>query len=405
MLRYAAFVLPLMLAALVAPAARASDGDVERARVLDQQGVRAYREERYNDAIRFFEEARKLGGPPSEVWNIAKCHVRLDEPEEAAKSIEEYLGQKGLTPADRAEAEQQLREIQHRHSTLTVETSPAGATVYLEGHRWAGVTPATLDIPPGEHKVTIEQAGYDSYERPVTAKYGRAIILEARLSKNDRAPSTATPVATRATTETAGTPAHGGGRTHLFVVDGEIGVTLPQYGAVGGSASGIGFLHAGYVVVDDPRYIVTLGVRAMLTEDGWSNTQNLPNTAANCGSSIPSDESATAFSLFFDGGAAWRASPRWRLGGDLGLGIATYGLGEAGGDVFVGTCRPSPGVKPAAHLGLEASYALSRELRLLFTPFYLEAQPAFDGTRSAPKDAASMWLRLGAAAGLAFDLF
>src|SRR5271168_4493569 len=90
---------------LVPLPALASDQDLARARVLDQQGVRAYREERYNDAIRYFEEARKLGGPPSEIWNIAKCHVRMDEPEEGAKYIEEYLSQKGLSAADRTGAE------------------------------------------------------------------------------------------------------------------------------------------------------------------------------------------------------------------------------------------------------------------------------------------------------------
>jgi Flp pilus assembly protein TadD len=51
--------------------APASD-DLDRARALDQQGVRAFREARYNDAIRYFEEALKLGGPSSELWNSAK---------------------------------------------------------------------------------------------------------------------------------------------------------------------------------------------------------------------------------------------------------------------------------------------------------------------------------------------
>src|ERR1700722_4044466 len=92
---------------LVAASGAAADQDLARARVLDQQGVRAYREERYNDAIRFFEEARKLGGPATEIWNIAKCHVRMDEPEEATKYLEEYLELKGLSPGERGDAEQQ----------------------------------------------------------------------------------------------------------------------------------------------------------------------------------------------------------------------------------------------------------------------------------------------------------
>jgi hypothetical protein len=385
------------VSALAAPG-----GDVARARTLDQQGVRAYREERYNDAIRFFEEARRLGGPPSEIWNVAKCHVRLDEPEEAAKSIEEYLALRGLSPADRVEADQQLRELQHRHSTLTVTSSPPGASVYLEGHRWAGVTPATIDVPPGEHKVTVEQAGYEPSERSITAKYGRAVIVDAPLERSSSAPSVVPPPAPRA----AEVPAVGARRAqpHRLVLGAAIGVELPRFGSVGGGAAAAAFLSAAYVAVDASRLVVTLGARASLVGDTWGNTIGAPSTATNCGAAIPTEESATAFSAFLDGGAAWRATPRWRLGGDLGLGIATYAISEGGGDLFVPTCRPSPGVKPVLRLGLEASYSISRELRLVLAPFMLEVQPAFDGARSTPKDASGAWLRFAAGLGLAFDL-
>jgi hypothetical protein len=407
------FSAPVALAALL-PALALADRDLARARVLDQQGVRAYREERYNDAIRFFEEARKVGGPPSEIWNIAKCHVRMDEPEDAAKYIEEYLDQKGLSPGDRAEAEQQLREIQHRHSTLTVASSPPGATVYLEGHHWAGVTPATIDIAPGDHKVTIELAGHDPVDRSITAKFGRAVIVDARLSKNDSAPSgggapvthpsgsgSGSGVASGSGDAAARAPSH----PHRLVLAAQVGVTVPRFGSIGGSAAPAGYLEAAYVAIGEPGGVVTVGVAAMITGDSWSNQSGLPNTNANCSSAISDSGSATAVSAFLQGGGAWRASPRWRLGGDIGLGIATYSIGEAGRDVFLPTCRPSPGVKPAVHLDAVASYSFSRELRLLLSPIVLELQPAFDGASSGPRDATGLWLRFGAAAGLAFDLF
>jgi len=391
----------LAVLATQAPALGASAADLSRARTLDQQGVRAYREERYNDAIRFFEEARRLGGPPSEVWNIAKCHVRLDDPEEAAKVIEEYLELKGLSPGDRLEAEQQLHELQHRHSTLTVASSPAGATVFLEGHRWAGVTPATIDVPPGEHRVTIEEAGYDPVERSVEARWGRAVIVDVKLSRNEGA--AAGPSAAARPAEATPAPRRRGS-PHRLTLGAELGVTVPRFGSIGGSVAPVGFLSAGYVAVDAPRLVVTVGARATLTFDSWANTINAPDAPPNCGAPIATDESATAFSAFLDGAAAWRPSPKWRLGGDVGFGLATYALGEAGGDLFTPTCRPSPGVRPAGLLGLEASYALSRELRLVLSPATLELQPAFGGARAAPRDATGVWLRFAAFAGLAFDL-
>jgi hypothetical protein len=403
-----AFLLALSaLAALTAgagPVSAATDQDLERARVLDQQGVRAYREERYNDAIRLFEEARRLGGPPSEIWNIAKCHVRLDEPEEGAKFIEEYLDQKGLSPGDRAEAEQQLRELQRRHSNLTVSSEPSGATVYLDGHHWpSGLTPATVDVSAGDHKVTVEASGYEPEERSVTARYGRAIIVDVRLSRSSHASTAVTPPAQ--TAPAADTTPRGKRGAHRLALSAELGFTVPRFGSIGGSAAPAGYLSAAYVAVDDARSVLTIGGRIMITGDSWSNTSGLSNTNANCGAAVPSDDGATAVSVFVDGGAAWHASPRWRLGGDLGLGFATYAMSEAGRDVFLPSCRPSPGVEPAVHLEALATYAFTHELRLLLSPLVFEAQPAFNGTSPAPKDATGAWLRLGAAAGLAFDLF
>jgi len=370
--------------------------------VLDQQGVRAYKEERYNDAIRFFDEAFRIGGPPTELWNIAKCRLRLDDPEGAAKEIEKYLSQTGLSANDRAEAEQQLHEIEHRPSTVAVESTPSGANVVIDGRRNApaGTTPATLELAPGSHTVSIEHAGYEPYEKSVDARYGRSIIVDAQLARGD------TPLAaTTTTTAPEKTKPGAHGEPHRVSLEGEIGAQFPRFGSIGGSGNVAGFLSLSYVVFDASRLVASIGARGMLSSDSWGNTIGAPNTSPNCGATIPTSEGATAVSAFLTGGVAWRAAPRWRIGGDAGLGIATYSVGEVGGDLFVPSCSPTPGVKPAVYLGGEVSYAFSHELRLVFSPVILEAQPAFGGARSSPKDASGLWLRYGVAGGLAFDLF
>jgi hypothetical protein len=390
---------------LLTSAPAAASDDLERARLLDQQGVRAYKEERYNDAIRFFDEAFRIGGPPSELWNIAKCHLRLDDPEDASKEIEKYLGQSGLSAEDRAEAAQQLREIEHRHSTVTVASSPSGATVYLDGRRSGavGVTPATLDVPPGSHTVTVEHPGYEAYEKSIEVKFGRAALVDAHLAPVARGSSSGAVVVAQPPPEPPApeSPA----RPHRLVIDGQLGFSAPEHGSIGGPLSVAGLLGVSYVALDAHRLVVTVGVRAMITGDSWSNDVGAPADPANCGAPIPADEAATAFSAFFTGGAAWRASPRWRLGGDLGVGIATYSASEVGGDLFTPTCRPSIAPVPAAYLAGSASYSFSHELRLLLSPVILQAQPAFDGARNAPKDASGLWIRYAFAAGLAFDVF
>jgi hypothetical protein len=380
--------------------AKETSSELARARALDREGVRAYKEERYNDAIRYFSEAFRLGGPATELWNIAKCHARLDQPEEAAGALEEYLAQPGLSASDRAEATQQLQDIKRRRSTLTVASSPPGATVYVDGRRNApaGTTPLSLEVGPGAHTVTIEHAGYEPHTKRVEASYGRAVIVDAQLTRGDSPPPAAS-------TPRDKQPAPATARYHHVTIGAQIGALIPRYGGVGGPPGVAGALTGGYVVRDASRLVITLGGRFMISGDHWSNNINAPDTGPGCSAPLGNKLSATALAFFANGALAYRVTPRIRVGGDLGIGLAAYAADRVGGDVFFPTCSPSPGVQPAFHLGGEASYALNRDVRIVVSPIILEMQSAFAGVRTTPRDASGMWLRFGAGVGLAFDLF
>jgi hypothetical protein len=155
---------------------------VESARELDQAGVRIFKDGRYADAIRYFRAAYRMGGPSSELWNIARCHERLDDPEGAVESIDEYLAQRDLSPADRAEAERESRALRTRPSMLTVTTSPAGATVTIDGKPVADTTPLTVEISAGAHTLALRRDGYAAESRPLEARFGRAVIVSLDLS-------------------------------------------------------------------------------------------------------------------------------------------------------------------------------------------------------------------------------
>jgi hypothetical protein len=166
------------------PAARGRTApDVESARELDQSGVRAFKEGRFGDAARFFRAAYRKGGPSSELWNVARCDERLDEPERAAKSIEEYLLLRDLPPADRSEAERELRALSSRTSMLTITTVPSGAVVVIDSHQTVGPTPLTVDVAAGTHSLTIRHDGYAPETRPFEARYGRAVIVSLDLER------------------------------------------------------------------------------------------------------------------------------------------------------------------------------------------------------------------------------
>jgi PEGA domain len=157
--------------------------NVAGARQLDQEGVRSFREGRYSDAVRYFQGAFRLGGPSSELWNVARSLERLDDPEGATRTIERYLGQRDLSVQDRADAEREARVLRARPSVLTVATTPAGASVTVDGKPTAGVTPLSVDIAAGMHSVAVRIDGYLPESRSLEARFGRAVIVSLDLAR------------------------------------------------------------------------------------------------------------------------------------------------------------------------------------------------------------------------------
>ncbi len=161
------------------PAAASGTEDLRGARALDQQGVIAFEAGRYHDALLYFEASFAHGGPPSERWNAAKCHLRLDQVEQAEAELTSYLAFP-LTQDDRNEGVAALDALRRRPSTVTITSAPPGLTVWLDGTRKVGVTPVSLLVPPGEHVAGIERGGDSREEHAFTARLGRAVLLEAR---------------------------------------------------------------------------------------------------------------------------------------------------------------------------------------------------------------------------------
>jgi len=155
--------------------------NVAAARQLDQEGVQRFREGRYADAARYFRAAYRLGGPSSELWNVARSRERLDDAEGACDTIDEYLAQRDLSPPDRAEAEREARALRSRPSVVTVTTTPAGALVTIDGGQVAGPTPISVEVPPGPHTIVVRRDGNAAETRRIEARFGRAIIVSLDL--------------------------------------------------------------------------------------------------------------------------------------------------------------------------------------------------------------------------------
>jgi hypothetical protein len=156
---------------------------VDAARELDQQGVRSFRAGRYTDAITFFRAAHQLGGPSSELWNIVRCREGMDDAEGAAAAIDEYLALRDLLPQDRADADREALALRTRLSTLTVTTTPPGASISVDGKPSPGSTPLSTDVRAGSHTIAVQRAGYEAATQTIEARFGRAVIVTLDLER------------------------------------------------------------------------------------------------------------------------------------------------------------------------------------------------------------------------------
>ncbi len=384
--------LLLVLAILFcAASASAQTKDLARAKEKDKEGSKAYGEGRYADAIRHFDEAYHLGAPPFELWNIAKCHLRLDQPEQAAEMLEKYLATPNLPKEDREEAGQQLEQLKKRESKVTVTSTPAGANVTVDGKAVNGVTPLTTTVSPGNHTVQVSAPTGVPFTKTIDARYGRALTVDAQLKEGDTAPRPPPPANPYEKQENA------------LAIRAAVSAVFPKYGSVGGSAGAGLLLMGAYRIANIGRGGFSVGGLFSVSGDHWQN-ETVPNQDVGGKCRIPAKESATALSFYGVGQAAFPLSEKLKVGGMAGVGFTGITHDELGADVFIASCNPSTGLRPAFLFGAEIDYALGSIFRVSAFPLTWHLQPAFDGTRGSPKDATGVWMRFGIGIGIGVDL-
>ncbi len=372
--------------------ALAQDDELARARFLDQQGVRAFGESRFRDAMALFGASYRAGGPPTELWNVARCQLKLDNPEDARRTLEEFLDRKDLTESDRADGKRLLDEIERRTSTFVIASTPAGATVNVDG-RVVGLTPYASTLSPGPHEIKIDRAGVGSSSKHVEARDGRAIVISVDLGTGAERPQHAR-------------NAHE--HTRRFFA--ELGA-LGTFSSLGGGAITEGSaspeISLGFAPFVFNRFFLGVGVRLQLAFDQWSTSAGVSNTPPTGSMCTPQNdfsgvEALVTPTVF----AAWRASHILTIGARVGFGAAIYASGAPiAGDLFAATCVFGGSLAPDGYAAIDVSLRMSEMFRLVFYPATIDLHPSYVGARSdASLDASGPWVRLGTGIGVAMDL-
>lgn len=128
-----------------------------------QQGVDAYRAERYADAVRSFLEADAISPSAALSYNIARAYEKLADDAQTLRWYRNYLR---LSPqaTNAAEVQGYVRALSSALAKkgiqqVSVLSIPAGATVAIDGNP-LGVTPLTVELPPGAHTALLSLRGY-----------------------------------------------------------------------------------------------------------------------------------------------------------------------------------------------------------------------------------------------------
>ncbi|MCA9645215.1 MAG: PEGA domain-containing protein [Polyangiaceae bacterium] len=169
----------------------------EEAKAHFERGAEAYKEARYEEAIDGFSKAYAEDPKPILLYNIAQAYERLGDTSNALRAYRDFL-REGPSDDDRAVIETRIRNLEKRLQArglqqLSVFAQPVGAAVFVDGTA-VGNSPWTGELPPGRHRIRVEQKGYASYERELLLGPDRAQDMDVTLqAENEATPAPPSP--------------------------------------------------------------------------------------------------------------------------------------------------------------------------------------------------------------------
>ncbi len=69
-------------------------------------------------------------------------------------------------------------------STITIKSSPEAAEILVDG-KFVGSTPSTLRLAPGDHSISVEKSGFESWKRTISLSPSGNITIDAELKKTN----------------------------------------------------------------------------------------------------------------------------------------------------------------------------------------------------------------------------
>jgi outer membrane receptor protein involved in Fe transport len=173
-------------------------GAADEAELQFQIAAEHYQKGEFRDALEHFLASNRLVPNKNVVFNIARTYEKLGRYADAHRYYTDALDEE-TNPQTIQTIKTNIARIAPNVAVLRVETSPPGATLYIDrkdlGSR--GKTPRALAVPEGKYRVIVELEGYE----PATST-----AVEVKLGAEARVPLTLTRIVGAVEVAVSGAP-------------------------------------------------------------------------------------------------------------------------------------------------------------------------------------------------------
>ena len=163
----------------------------EKAKTLFLEGVAAFSDEKYPEALTSFKASYELNPNPNVLYNIGMCQRALLDFSSSTATLKKYLEKKGdsIPAKEKGEIETIISEMEASLGSLELAVSEEGATILVDSME-VGISPlpSTLELNPGMHTVEARKDGFAGAQKSFTLKSGEKTKLGLELAALKAAP-------------------------------------------------------------------------------------------------------------------------------------------------------------------------------------------------------------------------
>jgi PEGA domain len=166
-----------------APAPPAKPPTLADAKKHYGSGEKKYKAGDAAGALADFQIADSVKSTPQSQRYIGLCQEQLGHLPEAVAAYKNFLaGAPDRMQAEIDDAKARVDKITKLPGHVHIESTPAGASVAIDGKPQPGVTPLDVDVPPGTHAVTFTLDKFDSKSSSVDVPFAAKTSVSETLA-------------------------------------------------------------------------------------------------------------------------------------------------------------------------------------------------------------------------------